>query len=688
MPQIDYSLRIGPKFDMFGLEKSSPTNPVLVSDNISSDFSLSRMVENETDSFLKKIKSVTTSARRTRVVANTSDINMTDVFNEDGDPLFYKVEKRKIHKPKIYINNKPAEFVDNSFIYLNDTTALVDYYTQDDELILSEYQEVYDVFIWQEQLNHEKIIAIDNKKYYFKLSRGDVVVSASKPNVYASVDVEPVFSLKRIKNNVVKLEPFYLETLRSNEEGRLSFEYNYLTIVPDITSRMLEQAILLSGDTIILENIDIMKDSVIIYKRKDSDSVITEDNIENPYRDYEVILDNSSGVHDNIINSGKGQIDARALIKENLISYDDILHISYKYVRTNNILKIEPEDVDLKNKIITFMIKPTVIRKPGIILDFPPELTYIITDLNGDIALIKDDTLPGYEFELPLYLGYGVGVYWGPADINYPLDPDSVVTGYSGTTDDFQTITVDASGAGSEYGTGWGDLGYSEGPFGGSFLKSIEDVKNLLDIKNNSESGVIIVGAIEFSTMIKSAYIFPYKDVSLVDADMNRKMLYNYNNIVWHNRLSYEHTDIINKVSTDIIETFSTINFEPYIQFQDETTTIIEFDLSKISSLYKANADIKEEYVLTASVDPVADLNVEIYKGIMPSLVTKLTDIESFTFKDDDFIETPQNILISSDFNKATVTLSTPSLNDGYQNIGLGFKNAELTIYPSLTVKI
>ncbi|RLA68388.1 MAG: hypothetical protein DRQ78_00760 [Epsilonproteobacteria bacterium] len=682
MPQIDYSLRVGPKFDMFGLEKSSPTSPILVSDNMSSDFSLSEMYPDDTDSFLKQIKSVTTSARRTRVVANTADVNLTDVFYyEDSDEdkrypiyLFYKVKKRKLHKPKIYINGELAKFVDNNFIYLNDTTATVEYYTQEDELILSEFQEVYPVFIWQEQINNQEIIDIDNKKYYFKLSRGNVVVSASKPNVHATIDVEPVYTLKRVKYNIVKLEPFYLETLRSNEEGRLSFEYDYMTIVPDVTKRRLEQVNLRNDDYIDLENIDIVKNSLVIYKSKDINYTATESNIDDPYRDYDIILDNSSGVHDNLIDSGRGRVETSVLIKNNLITYDDILYVSYQYVRTNNILKIEPEDIDLKNKSIHFFIKPTQIRKPGIVLDFPPELTYIISELNGDISLIKDDGLPKYEFVLPLYLGYGKGGY--------------SENGYSGITDDFQTIVIDASGAGGGYGTGWGDLGYGEGPFGGSFLKSIDDIKNLLDIKNNSESGILSVGYINFISNIKRADIFPYRNVSEVNADMNRKTLYNYNNILWHSTYNSHDDQVIKKVSADIIETFSTIHFEPYIQFRDKIKTIVEFDLSSIHDMYQSDTKIKNEYILDSSVSAVADKSMETYDNLMPSLVSKITDIQTFTFQDGNFTETPQNILISSDFKKATVVLDTTTMNQEYDNIGLGFKNSETTVYPSLTVKL
>ncbi|RLA68533.1 MAG: hypothetical protein DRQ78_00155 [Epsilonproteobacteria bacterium] len=682
MPQLNYSLSIGPKFDMFGLERSTPNDCILVGDNVESDFSLITVEYDESDSFIKNIKSTTISARKTRIVANTSDLKMSDVFyydeedEEEAHPihLYNKAIKRRIHKPKIYINGEKVMYSDSNFIYFNADEALIEYYTQDDELILREYQEVYPAFIWQEQINHESIIALDNKKYSFKVSKGDMIISLSKPNVHAEAVAEPVYTLNRIKKLIVKIEPFYFETLRSNDDGRLLFEYDYSVMVPDITKRRLEQNILKSEDFIDLENIDVVKESLVIYKKKDYEYEITEDNIDDEYRDYDIVLDNSTGLYNNIINSGKGQIDASVLIKENIISHNDIIFTSYQYVKTNNILKIEPEDNDLKNKKVYFRIKPTAIKKPGVSLYFPPDITYIITELNGDISLIKDDELPQYEYEVPLYLGYGKGGY--------------SENGYSGVTDDFQTIVIDGSGLGSEYGTGWGELGYSEGPFGGSFLKDINDIQDLLDIKNNSESGMLTIATVVFVSEIRKANIFPYRDVCLADAKMQRKKLYNYNNIVWHHSIKNEPSDILNRTSLDVIETYSTIHFEPYIQFKDENKIIVEFDLSNIYNLFSPDATIKDEMVLDDTVSPVANSNVDIFSSLMPSANHKLTDIDTFAYVDGEYIYTPQNVMISSDFKKATVLLDTTSMNMQHDNIGLGFINPEITIHPSMTIKI
>lgn len=694
MPQINYSLKVGPKFDLFGLKESNPNNPILIADNKGSDFSLSRVQYNESDSHLKLIKNITTSARKTRIVSNTADMMMTDIFYyEDEDEeapiyLFYKVKKRKLHKPKIRVNGEEAKYVDNHFIYLNDTEALVEYYNQDDELLLSEYQEVYPVFIWQEQINHKEIIDIDNKKYSFKLSRGNVIVSASKPNVHAEVKLEPIYKLKRVKEFIVKLEPFYLNTLRSNEEGRLQFEYNYLTIVPDVTTRRLEQAEILGGNIIFLENIDVLKRSLKIYRKKNYSYVIDENNIDDPYRDYDVLLDNESGMYDNIIHSSKGEIDASVLLRDNIVNYGDITHISYQYVRTNNILKIETEDVSLKNQVVYFSIKPTKISKQGTIAKFPPELSYIILDKNGNISILSDGEIPKYEYELPLYLGYGKGVYWGHSDPEYTVDPNEPMTGYSGTTSDFQTIVVDGSGLGSDYGTGWGELGYSEGPFGGSFLKDINDIQDLLDIKNNAEAGMISVGMVAFIPEIKTANIFPYKNVSIVDNDMNRRDLYNYNNIVWHNSIDGQHSDLINKSPVDIIKTYATIFIEPYIQFQDDEETIVEFDLSQIKDLYGPNTNIKDEFILNSTVSSIADADVNIYEGLMPSVSNKITDIVAFTQVDSgDYQEVNKNIMISHDYSKATMKFKAIDL-DNVENIGLGFMNSDIKIYPTLTINL
>lgn len=678
MQQIDYSLKIGPKFDMFGLVDSSPNNPVLLVDNKGSDFELSRIIYGESDSFIKNIRSTTVSARKTRIISNTTDMKMTDVIDENGVPLYNKILIKNIHNSVMYVDGIEATERDSFFIYCNSDTelSLVEYFNKEGEKIVSEYREVHPVFLWQEQLNLKDIIDIDNRKYSFKLSGKNIIISVSKPDVVAEVKNESVFTLKRLRDNLVKMEPFYIETLRSNANGRLSFKYNYMTIVPDLVFRRLEQSVIRSNNIIKLENVDIVKDSIIIYRKKKAGYEITPALLVDDFRDYDVIMDNSNKTYDSIINSTGGKIDITTLLKENLLDYEDVIFINYKFLNVTNILKVEEEDIDLTNKIVHFRIKPTSIRKVGVALDFIPELSYIITDSDGNVVLANDDSIPSFEYELPLYLGYGEG----PFGIN----------GFSGETDSFETLTIRNSPNDSiEYGTGYGEIGYSEGPFGGSFLKDIKDIQNLLDIKNNSESGMITVARIEYISKIIRADIYPYKDVSLSNGDIKRKTLYNYNNIVWHNSYDNNHSDIIKRTALDSVETYSTIHFQPYIQFKDTLEVIVEFDIASIHEMFNSIGDIDQSYVLDNSVSQIAFDTANIYSGLMPSTLTSLTDISVFTFTDDKkYEEILLNIDISNDLRTATIRIDVSNPNTSIKNIGLGFKNTDITIYPSAVIII
>ncbi|MDB4533416.1 hypothetical protein N9242_00990 [Vicingaceae bacterium] len=677
--QLNYSVKVGPKFDMFGLIESNPINPVLLVDNVSSVFELSRIKHQESNMFIKSIKSVTSSSRKTKILSNTTDVKMTDIIDINGVPLFNKILIKNIHKSTIYVDGIEITEKDTFFIYCNSDKeiSLVEYFSTEGVKIYSEYKEVFPMFIWQEQLNLADIIKKDNKKYSFKLSGRNIFISASKTGVVAVAKNESVFTLKRLRENLVKIEPFFVETLRSDSGGRYNFKYNYQKIIPDLSTRRLEQVIIRSDNIIELENVDILKSSLVIYKKKPADYIITPENMNDEYRDYEVILDNSSNVYDNIIQTINGKIDITILLKEKILKYEDNIFINYKYVKVNNISKIEEEDIDLTNNTIHFRIKPTTINKKGIKLEFIPELSYIITDIEGNILLSRGDEIPESTYELPLMLGYGEGPYGE--------------FGFSGERDDFSLLTITertTSESSEEYGTGYGENGYSSGPFGGSFLKNISVVQDLLDIKNNSESGMITIASIEYISKIARADVYPYKNVSLANGELKRKTLYNYNNIVWHMSNDNNPSDIIKRASIDRIKTYSTIDFKPYIQFKDADEAIVEFDISRIHDVFSNIGEVEASYLLTSGVSQIANDVMDIYSGIMPTVSSLLTDVAVFNLNDDkEYEEVILDIEISSDLRVATVTIDLTVVSP-ISNIGLGFKNSDITIYPTSVINI
>lgn len=662
--KITYQLRLGPQYDMFGLARSSPDKPIMVADNKSSEFSLSRILPNESGGHLKEIRGVSSSPRKTRIVTNTSAVRMTNVFADDDTPLFFKTKLRHFNKADIFINGEPVLKIDSHFIYTNDTEVLIEYYSKKGALLLSSIQEVYPVFIWENQVNLSDIIALDNRKFYYRESKGNVVVTASKPNVVAEVDPEPVFTVKRIRDKVVAIDPFLFTDLRSNDSGRLSFEYDYLTVVPNITSRLSEQIILKNNDYMTVSNTHIFKESVIIYKIIEGERV--------------VVLDNSDGSANNIIDSSLGRIYAINLIEDGIIKFGDIIYIDYKYLATNNTLKIDNEDIPLRDVKVHFRIRPTRIRKPGVDLTYLQSLSYVITDMADNILLSKDSDIPDYEFYLPIHLGFGKGAYGDQ--------------GYGGIRDDFSLIIIEGDGStpiGNGGGTlesdesGYGEKGYSDGPYGGAFLKKISDVENLLDIKNNAEAGTITISALEFSPNIKSAHIYPYLNTANSKYGNGHREQYSFANVLWNTSLSGQDKDIIQTSSTTTINSYSTIDFNPSVLFRDEVRMIIAFDISAVAPGITPGAAIDDAYVLTTLINPEAVAEVELYSTTMPVVANTLLNLTPYKYIGGEYEELPYDVYVSSDMTQATIIFNQIDIQNLPDNIGLGYSDGDVDIYPT-----
>lgn len=662
--KVTYALSLGPQYDMFGLEQSSPTNPVLVADNVSSDFSLSRIIPNESGGYIKTIYSLSSSARKTRITSNTSDVKMTNVTTEDGTPLFYKTLLKTFNKADVFINGVKAEVTDSHFIYLNETDAEITYYNQDGILLLRSNQEIYPVFIWEDQINLEDIIALDNRKYYFKESKGRVIISASKPDIIAEVIPEPIFTVKRIREKVVKIDPFIFTDLRSNDAGRLSFRYNYLEVIPDVVARQSEQTVLKNNNYIELANIDIIKESVVVYKRVN--------------RVKEYVLNNENGLFDSIINSSLGRINTVNLIEDGVIDFDDIIYVDYRYLKTNTILNIDNEDIPLKNIRVYFRIGPTEIKKENIDLSFDPYLSYIVTDLDDNILLADDRNVSESPFVLPLHLGYSIGGFG--------------LEGYGGIRTDFSLIIINGDGslAGIEdqegTKTGYGDIGYGDGPYGGALLKKIGDVENLLDIKNNSEAGTITISALEFYSKIKSSDIFPYLHSAQYRYDNGFRISNTYANTLWLSAMDGDTSGVIEISSATPIRSYSTIDFTPSVLFEDETKKVLSFDISTISKGFLNSSLVNGAYVLSGDIDQEAFDELSLFSATMPTVSAQITNLAAFEYVDDTYTELILDIRISNNLEEATIELL--DLENKPINIGLGYKDATSTIYPTRMLKI
>ena len=667
MPNLlKYHIQIGPQHDLFGLVQDSPQNPILVADNKSSDFILSEMRPSLVGGYTKRISSISSSARKTRILSNTTDVRMTNVFNDAGDPLYFKT-RRQHSGTVIHVNGEIANKSDSNFIYINSPQALVEYFSADGRLLLSNEQEVYPMFIWENQVNHNDIMEMDKRRFYYRESKGSVVLIASKTGVVAEVDIEPVFTPKRLRQKTIEVPAFIFSDLRTNERGRLSFEYDYLTVVPNVVAHLSEQISLRNNDYMLVKNVNVIKRSLVIYK------VVAGVK--------EVIIDNLNGQLDNLIDSSLGRVYAISLLEDGIIEFGDIIYVDYQSLEMSNIIKVQNANIPLRDVSVHFRIRPTRIHNAISDITFTPKVSYVISDSGGNVVFSVDDDLPVNDFSLPTHLGFGQDGYG--------------TRGFGGVIDDFSLITITSDGLAS--GTAGGVVitadgysadGFGEGPFGGSHLRKLSEIANLLDAQNNSESGTIEIGSLSFFAKVKNAHIFPYLQGAKNKYVTGHRSLYSYANVLWNVSLDNRNDDTIDTASTITLNSFSTIDFAPTLLFRDSSNLYIQFDLSPVSSGLTTTAEVDPSLVLTAAISPQAYQEAQLRAIDLPSNPTVFTHLVGYTYTGEEYIELSYPVQLSSDMTKATIALGAVDLLTAPSNIGLGYRDGDLEIYPARALNI
>jgi hypothetical protein len=647
--KITYSVPMGPESDRFGMRKVSPSDAIVISDNVASNFTLSMLTQDDESSAAKVIYSVNSSPRKTKILSNTIDLQMTDV-----EGLHFKTLKKIGNAAKININGIEHDSSGVSFIYSNFSSGLVTYYDSDGKLMLEEDAEFFPMFIWVGMKHLEHIIKIDNKKFTYGINKGKLLISLSKPNVTAQTDDNSVFTLHKDSKAVFSLRPFLYRAIRNIDKERVVFDYDYSQTLPNISSINYETSEVIDEHYISFKHSGVIKDSieVTIIDRATRSEFMKMTSIDNGN-----------------LNTQNGTLNIKSFLSANNIYVHDYLFItSYQYLALDDLsVRIDQNSHDLKNRLVYFNIKPTKITKGPYILDFKPTISYTITENDGTIVASSDSNIPVFEYSIPMGLGFGEEGY--------------SENGYSGIAEVGQEVVANNT---QDYGWGYGDLGYSEGPFGGSFIKNFEDAQLLLDAKSNSETGTITIAKLDLNPDIISSNIF----VDTTVARPSIELLSSYDLFsggVWHVSKSKSFSDI--SLAAGIHEYRSTtgIHFDGAIIEKGTTHTVMEFDISGIlEGMNTPTQDVDPLMVLDAIVDSAAFDVVERYESFIDDSSLLLDNLQLFSKINDDYQDVDSSIVVHSDYSKVTLTF----LKEDASNIGLGFKNVDNEIYPIEFIKI
>ena len=655
MPRkILYSLNAGPEYNKFGLRESFPSQAILLSDNKSSIFSLKNIVQDESLSILKRIYDIKSLAKSTNILSNSIDILMTDRFSKDGEPLPFKVIKKVKFPDKILINGIEHTDYDANFIYTHLNSGKVEYVSKNGDIIFTEDAEFFPMFIWENYIHLSDIIAKDNKTFSYSSNKEKILIKCSKSNVFASVTPGSIFELKNDSEMLFHLDPFIYRNIREVDGEKVTFDYDYSRVLPNLRTVKCEDVKLVNNDILKLSNGKIIKDTVkvSIVDTKSGVEIYSLDNSEE-----------SIGNHN--INASKGEINIKNFLDHNSVDPKNYIFIaSYNYLDLiGNKVFLDSQSVSLKNRKAFFNIKPTRIKNGSLVTNFEPSILYTITEQNGEIVSSIDEAIPLYEYTIPVYKGFGEDAY--------------SEHGYSGITDEIDDEIV--MSADSTVGTGFGENAYSDGPFGGSFLKNIEDIRRLLDIQNNSVAGSIEIAEIDFTARIDEAHIYDTKRVAKSKKDIPFKKLDLFAGSIWHTSIDGSYSDISIAAGMHKYESISGISFPGYI-VDDSSSVAVSFDISSISQFMNTDGSFNDSMVMT-------DLDAISTIGLYNNLPLATIDKDSFKLyhKSDSISELSLNIIIEEDLSRAYVLIPSElasSISNEY--IGLGIN----TVYPSVWTKV
>jgi len=621
MPQINYDITIGPKYDMFGLIESNSDNPILTVDNKSSTFKTKSIHDSEGLSFIGQIFKEVSSIRKTKITTNTLEVLLSDIKKEEVY-YFYKILKKKITNVKILIDDKEPELEDALFIYLNKDSSIVSYLDLDDKIIWKGEQEVFPVFIWENETNQNNIIKIDNKKFSFRREREDIVISTSKPNTHAIIKDGSIFGIDMNKDDCFSISPFIMN--RTLEDINKSFlEYDYSVVIPNKKTIELERKIVNSSLMVELNNFNVYKETVIIYIKKEILSYNNGDT-DGLLDNYKVILDNTNEEYNDMIFSKEGKINL-LILQELSLSKD--IYISYKYLETNMLTGINYPEATLNNKIIKVKVGPTKITTNGISTYFNPKIFYSIEFQNGEILHSEEERVFFNKI---------------PTKIDSHFDEEDF---YKNNQSNMVSLS-----------------------------KTLEKTK------------VISLGYIDLDIIISDLDIHPYEKITKTTLGMNRKKLYNYSNIAWSINLTNTPTELIDRISVSNITGYSTICFDSKIILNNDNVSIIEFDISKLSEGITGTGEIDERYLLTDSVSELANSIASSFYNRMPNNPSTILNLKCFNLNEG-FNEISTQLYISNDMESVTVKINKPN-ESRYTNIGLGYLDNDLLIYPTILVNL
>ena len=192
--KIEYKFAIGRNSDSVLLKQiSNGLNAVAAVDTSRLNGSIYNITKTGVVNYNRQIKIIKETIKGTTFKANTSDVLLTNVYDKDQTPLYYKaVIRRKFYK-NLYVNDVKIESYDDNFLYTNDIGPIK--YEFDNGNIEIINDDFYPVFVDFSDVSMSMIADMDGRIYKHQIIDGEFIILTDSLNMSCASKNKPLLNM-------------------------------------------------------------------------------------------------------------------------------------------------------------------------------------------------------------------------------------------------------------------------------------------------------------------------------------------------------------------------------------------------------------------------------------------------------------------------------------------------------------
>lgn len=623
--KVSYTISVCNESDKFGLS-SMGVNDLLVADNRSSDFSLMRTSSPSEIVEMKKIHRISTLPRSTIIFANTADVDITDVSDNDT-PLYLKIRRKVSAMDSILINGIEHTVFDGNFIYTNEESGTIEYFYRD-RLIYSEVFESYPVFIFAGDIYLKSIFSLDNKTFSFTVTKtAEIKIKVARKMIWTRVKDEPVYNPVFYARNVVEVKPFIISPTK-DPDTEMSFGYDYGRYVASVLSIRDERVRILDDRYIYLKNGKIDAETVTL-KLLDSQRVEIDIGLQNILVDPEL-----------------GRVDISEVIP--LLPDNYFLLVDYDYFRSSNTSRyIDVTSPPVGTAKIFLYVRPTYALLNDLSVTLNPMLEFAVFDTGNNVIASSG----------------GISLLHSDSVTEESLGEPGAAESTAGAIDV------------ANYSTGYSIGGFGLGPFGGAFADVRHKVEEYFEMEQYMPDGLLRIAELDFTpVVVKAEILFNSRLARSQYSGIKSRSLNTYAMNILH--ASYDNTfsDLRAAYGSNILQLNAGIEFDGFIRNQSGNNTWIEFPISDQigNAVYDGvSAPLDFPHVLTSGINTAAFDMASVMLDSPLNMDLDLSEFKLFQKNGNTISDLVSSIAIDIDLNILVAHFD----NTGVESVGLGYRD-------------